>query len=400
MKRIEKDNDTLANLTGQSLRLEPTRQRRNNRTSDFDRVRTQAESLYRVIKKNLCCSCEVAHNANLRLEARTSPEDVEAGKKLRFRMVFDCGTPHATSPVPWNPRETEIEPLEIQEKVTMPPTPLPSPALSTKAQKGVKWATDISPTVSLTTIPPPPYAEAPQIHDLCLAFKGCKEGSTCLGFIVDSPSMHHHIYPIHQPLLPTSPVPITLSTRLATSSAKLTRKERLQLALTLAASVLQLHKTPWLNEQWGTDDILFLQGTSHPYITRSFLSTPPSPPDDTTPKPLPIIRNEMLFSLGILLIELCLGHSLSSLRIASDLSPDAALTDYMTARRLIGEVYDEGGGRYGDAVRRCVHCEFDQRRASLDVEGFREGFFRGVVLPLEEDWGDFCRMAGKRVLLV
>jgi hypothetical protein len=74
------------------------------------------------------------------------------------------------------------------------------------------------------------------------------------------------------------------------------------------------------------------------------------------------------------------------------------LTDYMTARRLVNEVYDEGGGRYGDAVRRCIHCEFDQRKVSLDVESFRQSFYHGVVQPLEDDWVDFCNMnVGSRV---
>ncbi|TVY82094.1 hypothetical protein LSUE1_G006698, partial [Lachnellula suecica] len=181
MKRIEKDNDTLANLTGQSLRLEPTRQRRSNRISDFEGVRIQAKSLYRVLKKNLCCTCSIPHNVNLRLEARTSAEDGEAGTKLRFRMVFSFDAPH-TSPIPWKPRETDIEPSEIKEEVAATPSPLPSPALSLKASKGVKWATEPSPAISLTSIPPA-YTETAQIHDLCLAFKDYKETSKCMGFI-------------------------------------------------------------------------------------------------------------------------------------------------------------------------------------------------------------------------
>lgn len=47
---------------------------------------------------------------------------------------------------------------------------------------------------------------------------------------------------------------------------------------------------------------------------------------------------------------------------------------------------------YGDAVRCCIHCEFDQRKASLDVEAFRKSFYQGVVQPLEDDWTDFCSM--------
>jgi hypothetical protein len=314
-------------------------------------------------------------------------------------MVFSFDNPHATSPLPWKPRETEIEPLEIAEPASASPSPTPSPSLSPKPTKAVKWVTEstLSPSVSVTSIKPPPYSEIAQISDLCLAFKDYSGTTECMGYIIDDATMHHHIYPVVHPPYAELPAPISLYKRLTTPTSKLTRKERLQLALTLAASVLQLHKTPWLNERFTKNDILFLNSTSGPYVSRSFLSTPPPPPEKTTPKTLPIVRNETIFALGVLLIELCLGHSLESLRLEEDLSPDAKLTDYMTARRLVSEVYDEGGGRYGDAVRRCIHCEFDQRKASLDVEGFRECFFRGVVVPLEQDWGDFCSMGGRRL---
>jgi hypothetical protein len=182
-----------------------------------------------------------------------------------------------------------------------------------------------------------------------------------------------------------TPTAISLYKRLTNSpqnrNTKLTRKERLQLALTLASSVLQLHKTQWLGERWGKNDILFLGGNV-PYVSRTFLASSHPPPQDlaTPVKSLPIVRNETIFALGVILIELCLGSALENMRSPEDLSDDGtsnSLTNYLTARRLVNEVYDEGGGRYGDAVRRCIHCEFDQRKASLDVEAFRQCFYQG-----------------------
>ncbi|KAH6681496.1 hypothetical protein B0J14DRAFT_530012 [Halenospora varia] len=407
VKRIEKDNDTLANLTGQSLRLEPTRQRRTLRTPEFELIRSQADSLHRVLKKNICCSCQTPHNVNLRLEARTSTETGENGK-MRFRMVFTFDTTHGDGGhLPWQPRYTEIEPLEICGEVggldieKLQISPLPSPAVTPNGtKKGVKWASDPSPKGSVTTLPPPySPSTANEIRDLCAAFKDYKGTDHCLGFILDEKRLHH-IYPlVNQPSLATL-TPITLSKRLTDprrSVGKLTRKERLQIALTLAASVLQLHKTAWLSENWSTNDIYFLEGSPGPHLSKSFSSHPTQPTTAdpaTTPKSLPIVRNETLFALGIILIELCLGTPLSHLQLPEDITPNQQLTDFMTARRLITDVYDEGGGRYGDAVRRCVHCEFDQRLASLDVEAFRGCFYQGVVVPLEEDWGDFCRLQG------
>ena len=169
----------------------------------------------------------------------------------------------------------------------------------------------------------------------------------------------------------------------------------MKLSLILSSSVLQLHKTPWLSEKWGKNDILFLEGTSGTYVS-SFLSASKVPPQDlsTPSKALPVVRNQTIFALGVILIELCLGAALESMRNSEDLGDDGnpnALTDYMTASRLVNEVYDEGGGRYGDAVRRCINCEFDQRKASLEVE-CRKSSYQGVIQPLEDDWANFCSM--------
>jgi hypothetical protein len=65
-------------------------------------------------------------------------------------------------------------------------------------------------------------------------------------------------------------------------------------------------------------------------------------------------------------------------RNAKDLGNDEipnSLTDYLTARRLVNDVYDEGGGRYGDTVRQCIYGVFGQRKVSLDVEAFRQNFY-------------------------
>jgi hypothetical protein len=126
----------------------------------------------------------------------------------------------------------------------------------------------------------------PEIQDLCSTFKDWKElpQKECLGFIVDEKYMRYHIYPIVRQDIVQVRVeqPISLYNRLTTQSRKsrLTRKERLQLALTLASSVLQLHKTPWLSDCWGKNDILFLEGSSGPYVSKSFLPTDNVPLQD------------------------------------------------------------------------------------------------------------------------
>lgn len=60
-----------------------------------------------------------------------------------------------------------------------------------------------------------------------------------------------------------------------------------------------------------------------------------------------------------------------------DLDDDGKVNFYTslaTVQSLIPGVYTEAGAKYGDAVRRCVHSDFDQRE-----ETFESGQFRQVV---------------------
>jgi len=248
-----------------------------------------------------------------------------------------------------------------------------------------------------------------RIENLCSAFKDYTGIDPCLGFLADEKRMRYSIYPVPKSVHQRPPAVISLYKRLINNpqsrNLKLTRKERLRLAMVLASSVLQFWNTPWMDEKWDKNDIVFLEGATGPFVSRSFIPPGiiPAQSIDSPANKIPIIRNETIFALGVILIELCLGQALEDMRNVEDLGDDGApnsLTDYMTARRLVDEVYDEGGGRYGDAVRRCIHCEFDQRNVSLEVEAFRRSFFQGVIQPLEDDWIDFCSMSvGQRPLI-
>lgn len=62
------------------------------------------------------------------------------------------------------------------------------------------------------------------------------------------------------------------------------------------------------------------------------------------------------------------------------------LLTFSDADRLVDQVYDQAGKRYGDAVRRCIRCgRFDRRDASLEDDAFRRTVFDNVIAVLEED---------------
>ncbi|KAF4536783.1 uncharacterized protein LTHEOB_11915 [Lasiodiplodia theobromae] len=169
---------------------------------------------------------------------------------------------------------------------------------------------------------------------------------------------------------------------------------KLRLSVTLAWSLLQLHKTPWFCKTWTNIDINLLDLPHYPRLDQPFISRTVSEESEahhsqlthqsTSARP----RNGALFALGVLLIELCLGAPFDKLREPQELKvlglPDTC-SDYEVADCLIDEVYDKFGDTYGDAVLKCIRCEFGCRRNSLDDERFRRAFYTGVIVLLEQN---------------
>ena len=185
--------------------------------------------------------------------------------------------------------------------------------------------------------------------------------------------------------------------------SSLSRRHRLYIALTLASSVLQLDGTLWLKRQWRSGDILFLsledRETSTPRadFAHPYVSWKVSPEDANTTLVTDASRatfahripSEILFVLGITLVELCFGQNIYDMRVAEDIDKTEMLTNFNTASRLVDYVYNESGSRYGDVVRRCLKCPPDVRDASLDNEEFQEAVFESIVTPLRQDFVDF-----------
>jgi hypothetical protein len=99
------------------------------------------------------------------------------------------------------------------------------------------------------------------------------------------------------------------------------------------------------------------------------------------------IRNHTLFSLGILLIELCLNKPFDEFRIHSPTgtAPTSILDDFAIAESKLDEVYNQAGESYGYAVQRCLRCEFPGRDVTknLDFSPFRRHFYNNVIAPVQ-----------------
>ena len=102
-----------------------------------------------------------------------------------------------------------------------------------------------------------------------------------------------------------------------------------------------------------------------------------------------MVRNEILLALGLTLVELCFGRTLTDMRRPEDINGEETATRLATATRLHSRVYDEMGIPYGDVVRRCLFQLFDVRELSLDIEEVQQKVFDDVVTPLVDDLNNF-----------
>lgn len=174
-------------------------------------------------------------------------------------------------------------------------------------------------------------------------------------------------------------------------SDELSRRDRLYLAAVLACAVFQLHGS-WLKQQWGTKDILFAHdhsqstGFEQPCLVWQVpgLSTCQNP----TPPSSNRIHNEILLPLGVALIELSLGKTISALYRVEDQGASESLTHFNTATRTLRNVYCESGFNYGDVVKGCLYWSRNNGER-FDDQQFDESVFDTVVSPLLRDFDYF-----------
>jgi hypothetical protein len=177
---------------------------------------------------------------------------------------------------------------------------------------------------------------------------------------------------------------------------------RCSLALTLASAVLQLHNTSWLGETWKLSDIHVVDRqtllSDQPYVSTKFM------PNSTTLSMAPFqktpnifIKNSVVFALGVALLEISYGNVLETFETPADLEQGKRMpwTDCMIAYRLTERLSSRELPNFADAARRCIHCSFDSSVYSLDNDDFREKFYQGVIVPLQEDYNYAMGVSGK-----
>lgn len=252
-----------------------------------------------------------------------------------------------------------------------------------------------APIITVTLAPPdsglPDDDSKDKIPDLCSRLAHFDTSATeCPGFL-DATDTRYYVYPEQDMAPKASGSVATLAQILSQGKpARLSRKQRYNVALHLASSFVQLMSTPWITKSLNKAAIEFYQNTggtqlSPPLIARRFEPEEADPGEEDLGAQSTGLNTAAINALGVLLLELCFGKPIEEHAFRESLgdggfNPDvAAAFDLMAALQWQAEVVGEAGSDYSEAVEWCLRgCHTAASNAA-----WRKEMVQKVVAPLE-----------------
>jgi hypothetical protein len=418
--------------------------------------RSSARSFHRLLMREEYWKCKAKHNISIRLEPSAS-SPAELGRKMHFRILVSCepipqtstnehpgSSPDSVSIRRWKdmkiePTETVIETESLSTQVgntslssvtgrtsgrveSMPAmcTQIPEDNHSKRRKLVRKTGGDVglaqSEPIHQTATSPILELSKP-ISDICsLPLSFSATDRKCSGCLMEESAgsivYRHDIYVVCESERPLAAGLISLDSILGflnqgsipndPKRITLSRRDRLFLAAALASSAVKFDGS-WLKKYWRSRDIFFLQHdwptaeTKHPYLSwrvlvgESLHEEEPLAP--IAPTPIDGIHKEILFPLGLTLIELSLARTWADIGSANHGKSRESTNNLEETLRL---VYDESGLHYGDAVRSCLFWHIDSRGRGFDDDEYLLSVFERIVSPLVDTWRDF---EGRRAYL-
>lgn len=433
LQELDRHNGAIARYVEQREILAPLSTPRPDECSRYYHVvRDNACDVYYALEDGWRCRCSNPHNANLQLECRNP---AHASPLFNISLSFmSQSSPSTTAQRKWLEAQVNVDELDdqIDTNIRRQGSNMPrsvddsgstdalvtssiiadtfSPVLASNSNTARKLVRIAEPH-SGASLPSKqqgprscikPSRRAPQITSLCEAIRAAQSERTVDGYLAYTSRECHIKISSSSPSNVAEPVSLDY---LLSAGSNLPRRQRLSIAVNLAHAVLQLHKSPWLNEFWSKKDIYFSSHgldrykrpvIDHLYVSRLFkaqiqpdLSATLVAEDYVNS----VIINRSLFALGIILIELGLNKAFEDLYAESKgpgaLAPGEPLSTietYSVATNLVELVYDEQGTQYGYVVQRCLKCEFGilDSKKQLDIDAFLALVYEGVLAPLED----------------
>ncbi|KAJ5809300.1 uncharacterized protein N7503_001518 [Penicillium pulvis] len=325
----------------------------------FQIVQQAACSLYDAF--GTACNAHTVHNVHLSLQ----PDLDQTLSRVQFNVAYSQISMTSGKAI-WIKVESKIKSPEVNPEVNPESTSLliqgeirslkrsvhfeDSPS---EVRKEVRSQTSGESIRSLC--PKESFSGVPNLHlqrNLCTLmerFSHQRECNRCIGLLGDNVICTHLAYMHNQP--DDKSTSTSLSQLISLSRTELTEcmslYEQIRLCRYLATAVLYYHATPWLTKAWRSEDIHFfghgssLRQMPHNllYIAMATSVQVPEPPNNTQPPSLHyhhVVRNPVLFGLGVMFLEIAYEAPLEVLQQPVDIDKDGlqGFADYFTAHRV------------------------------------------------------------------
>lgn len=428
LQRLVYQLDDFQTLVQQNQGRAPLRHTSGHQIESIKRLRDHARDVYTVLRDGWNCECEHGHPASLRLEVWQSAGETPQPKQTGFHFLFSLAYSPSGDVSLGQVRYAEIRPLNSpkeSDRGSCDPAEASPKATNSAVKRGTGRVTFQVPSSEGDQSHQTTESQEPYVTDLCEFIRNMDattdSKTTRLGYLIDSNGQRYGIFRAQEQspaiqgnvlseylgqLNSESPLiqPEGVEHGSLPQTLRFYNSDRVKLALTLAWSVLQFENTQWLGEDWSSNSILLAHGPRNvvfPYVRHSFASCRresvangdeklaltrfPSLRD----RPTQWVKVESLYTLGIVLIELCCGKLIEDLAIPKEMGPDGKpgpVTPFLTAMRLTKEVGHIFGSKYQEAVENCLFLKFwsaDSHPSMMD-ESFQMGMHEAILEPLAQ----------------
>jgi hypothetical protein len=402
--RISDGVSALDKLAGSNMELECSRKSRSDGRL-HKLVKGTLDSICHALQSAIAYKCKNPHDVGLRLTppSRTiipDDDDEEIKKELQFCLAVSH-TPQstATSPRQWNEivlKRSEYSTNTASSQIRTSPTNTtsfltPSAMVSSMgSNQSTRTVTVQSATgnLALSTFRAMAISSR-HIDNLCETMQsmGKKKQGDSFGHIRDSRAQESLKYDVRiQECLCGAEEWSLVPLKQLLQDLGLFYNDKLRLAYMIACSALQMQGTPWITRIPRSDDIYVsrrkgLLQFQHIFVLRYF-------PEGTQSTAM-TSPNIFLLYLGILLIELILGRSVTTLESSLSQTVGTSLPrhvlDYDSANNLLGRVMTERGNGYHKAVERCLAFSMFKIDTADDSSNFQGDTISGIIGSLEQD---------------